>query len=351
MKRILVTGAAGFIGYHTVQRLVDEGHYVVGLDNLNTYYDIRLKFGRLDNMGISSSKLLQGALLPSSKFKNYHFIQLNLVDRAPLNQLFTDQKFDYVVNLAAQAGVRYSIEKPSVYIESNIVGFANILEACRNFEIKHLTYASSSSVYGLNESVPFSTQDSTNHPMSLYAATKKSNELLAHTYSHLFQLPTSGIRFFTVYGPWGRPDMAYYIFANKITSGEKIDVYNNGIMERDFTYVDDIVEGTIKVLKQPPVPSVNWNPLNPQADTSSAPYRIYNIGANEPVKLMDFINTLEDSLGMKAELNYMPIQPGDVTKTWANVDNLINDFDYSPKTSLKDGISQFVNWYKEFHKV
>lgn len=351
MKRILVTGAAGFIGYHTVQKLVNEGHYVVGLDNMNTYYDIRLKFGRLDNMGIASSKLLQGTLINSSKYKNYHFIQLNLEDRMHLNLLFTNQKFDYVINLAAQAGVRYSIQKPRVYIESNIVGFANILEACRNFEIKHLTYASSSSVYGLNEKVPFTTQDSTNHPMSLYAATKKSNELLAHTYSHLFQIPTSGIRFFTVYGPWGRPDMAYYIFANKITSGEKIDVYNDGIMERDFTFVDDIVEGTIKVLKKPPTPSEDWDPRNPQEDISSAPYRIYNIGANEPVKLMDFIHTLENSLGIKAELNYMPIQPGDVTKTWANVDNLINDFDYSPKTSLKDGISQFVNWYKEFHKV
>jgi UDP-glucuronate 4-epimerase len=349
MKKILVTGAAGFIGFHMARKLVERGEDVVGLDNLITYYDIDLKFKRLKFSGILSSDLKHGTLQESSKYVNYKFVQLGLEENVPLQKLFRDEKFDFVVNLAAQAGVRYSIKRPDVYIESNIIGFANILEACRNNNIEHLIYGSSSSVYGMSSMVPYSTKHPTDHPISLYAATKKSNELLAHTYSHLFQLPTSGVRFFTVYGPWGRPDMAYFIFANKIMKGEPIDVYNNGEMERDFTYVDDIVDGTIKIMYNKAQSNPDWSPSNMEPNSSLAPYKIYNIGANKPVKLLRFIQILELCLGRKTKKNFMPIQPGDVLKTWANIDDLVTDFDYKPTTSLEDGISKFVDWYKKFY--
>jgi len=353
--KILVTGTAGFIGMHLAHRLLERGDEVIGLDNINDYYDVRLKYGRLDESGIIDIKegefIKYNHLIQSKKYPNYKFIKLDLQDHENVFKLFENENFDAVCNLAAQAGVRYSLENPKSYMDSNILGFLNILEGCRHFGVKNLSYASSSSVYGLNEKQPFSTHDGTNHPISLYAASKKSNELMAHTYSHLFGIQTTGLRFFTVYGPWGRPDMAIFKFVKAIIEDKPIDVYNYGKMQRDFTYVDDIVEGVVRVIDNPATANINFDKSNPDPASSSAPYKIYNIGKNEPVKLMDFIEALEEKIGKKAQMNMLPIQPGDVLSTYADVSELINDMDYTPKTSIKEGISNFVDWYKEFYQV
>jgi UDP-glucuronate 4-epimerase len=349
--KVLVTGTAGFIGYHLANRLLERGDEVIGVDSINNYYDVSLKIGRLESAGVNRYNIAYKELLQSSKHSNYQFIQLHLEDEASLNRLFREQKFDMVVHLAAQAGVRYSIKNPSAYINSNIVGFANILEACRNHEVKHLVYASSSSVYGMNEQVPFSTADNVDHPISLYAATKKSNELMAHTYSHLFKLPTTGLRFFTVYGPWGRPDMAYFLFTDAILQGRPIKIFNHGKMSRDFTYIDDIVEGVIRVIDNPAQPNSEWNGQTPDPATSTAPYKVYNIGNNNPVQLMDFIKAIENALGVEAEKQMLPLQAGDVETTYADVSNLVRDFDYQPKTTVQEGINQFVEWYKQYYHV
>lgn len=337
MARILVTGAAGFIGFHLSQRLLARGDVIVGLDNLNDYYDVTLKEARL------------AILKKSDKFRH---VKLDLEDREGVAKLFeSEERFDVVVNLAAQAGVRYSLINPHSYIDSNVQGFVNILEGCRHSEVGHLVYASSSSVYGSNTSMPFSEHDNIDHPVSLYAATKKANELMAHTYSHLFGLPTTGLRFFTVYGPWGRPDMALFLFTDAILNDRPINVFNYGEMQRDFTYVDDIVEGVIRVMGNTATPNPSWNSDTPDPATSAAPFRIYNIGNNAPVQLMHMIETLEDCLGKKAEKNMMEIQPGDVPSTYANVENLINDVDFKPETSIETGVANFVEWYKDFYNV
>lgn len=328
---ILVTGAAGFIGFHLSKRLLAENYYVIGVDNLNDYYDVRLKKERL--------KLLESNM-------NFKFYQTDLADQESLNQIFEDHSLPIVINLAAQAGVRYSISHPHSYVHSNLVGFVNILEACRHNQVEHLLYASSSSVYGANTKTPYSTQDSVDHPVSIYAATKKANELMAHTYSHLFNIPTTGLRFFTVYGPWGRPDMAYYSFTKNIFDGNTIQVYNNGDMLRDFTFVDDIVEGIVKLLDHPPIADSNRN-LDPS--TSHAPYKIYNIGNNSPVRLMDFIKTLEKLIGKKAKIEFLPMQPGDVKVTYADITDLQKAAGFSPATPLEKGLSHFVDWYKKYH--
>ena len=351
MKKILVTGAAGFIGFHLVEALIRKGETVIGLDCINDYYSIDLKLGRLSHSGISKDTIEYNKLAPSSKNSNYQFIKLKLEDDENLDKLFAEQAFTHVINLAAQAGVRYSIENPRAYVSSNIVGFVNILEACRHHKIEHLSYASSSSVYGLNESMPFSLDNNVDHPVSLYAASKKSNELMAHTYSHLYGLPTTGLRFFTVYGPWGRPDMAYFLFTDAILNDKPIKVFNNGKMSRDFTYIDDIVEGVMRVNDVAPEGDPDWSGQNPNSGSSKAPYRIYNIGNNQPVKLMDFISIIEECLGKSAEKIFMPMQDGDVVSTYADVKELMNDFDYKPSTPLKKGVTEFVNWYKEFYKV
>ncbi len=349
--KILVTGTAGFIGFHLAARFLARGDQVIGLDSINDYYDQSVKYGRLKEHGIDKENIKYGTLLKSSKYDNYSFIQLNLEDREALLELFKREKFDKVVNLAAQAGVRYSIENPFAYIDSNINGFINILEGCRHNDVKHLAYASSSSVYGLNEQMPFSTSSNVDHPMSLYAATKKSNELMAHTYSHLYGLPTTGLRFFTVYGPWGRPDMALFLFTKAALEGKPIDVFNNGDMLRDFTYVDDIVEGIVRVTDNPPKGNQKWSGKNPDPSSSSAPYKVYNIGNNNPVKLMDFITAIENALGKKIEKNLMPLQPGDVPATYADVDDLVKDLHYKPETPVQDGIDKFVAWYRDFFNV
>jgi UDP-glucuronate 4-epimerase len=331
-RKILVTGTAGFIGFHLAKKLLDQGHIVIGLDNINDYYDVNLKYGRLNELGIDKSNLEDNKSLQSSTYPNHKFIKANLEDAETLNKLFETEKFDAVCNLAAQAGVRYSIENPHAYISSNIVGFMNILEACRNYNVKNLSYASSSSVYGLNKEQPFKTTDQTDTPVSLYAATKKSNELMAHTYSHLYGIQTTGLRFFTVYGPWGRPDMAPMLFTDAILNDRAIKVFNHGKMSRDFTYVDDIVDGIVKVINNP------------------SPYNIYNIGNNSPVNLMEFIETIENALDKEATKNFMDIQPGDVESTFADVSGLIEDFDYKPETPLSHGVDEFVKWYREFYK-
>jgi UDP-glucuronate 4-epimerase len=348
--KYLVTGTAGFIGSHTAERLLDRGDEVVGLDNINDYYDINLKFDRLKKAGIEPSEIEYGNRVQSSTFKRYSFIRMNLEDRAVMEKVFKQEGFDMVCHLAAQAGVRYSITNPHAYIESNIIGFQNILEACRYNNIKHLVYASSSSVYGLNGNYPFSTHDNVDHPISLYAATKKSNELVAHTYSHLYGMPTTGLRFFTVYGPWGRPDMALFIFTKAITEGRPIDVFNNGEMQRDFTYVDDIVTGVIKVLDNPPRGNPDWSGKAPDPSCSVSPYRIYNIGNNSPVRLMDFIDAIESSLGKKAIKNFMPMQAGDVPATWADVSDLVKDLGYAPSVDVREGVKRFVDWYKSYFR-
>jgi len=350
--KILVTGTAGFIGYHLAKRLLERGDEVVGIDNINDYYDPRVKYGRLQETGIEGDSSIEYAKpVQSSKYDNYRFVKLNLEDQAAIEELFEREKFDKVCNLAAQAGVRYSLTNPHAYVDSNIVGFVNLLEACRHNDIQHLAYASSSSVYGLNETMPFSTHDNVDHPISLYAASKKSNELMAHTYSHLYGLPTTGLRFFTVYGPWGRPDMALFLFTKAILEDRPIDVFNYGKMQRDFTYIDDIVEGVVRVIDHPPKGNPDWSGRHPDPSSSKAPYKIYNIGNNAPVELMAFIEAIEKALGKKAKKNLLPIQPGDVPATYADVSDLVEDLGYKPDTPIQEGIEAFVRWYREFYNV
>ena len=348
--KILITGTAGFIGFHLAKRMLKRGDEVIGLDNINNYYEVGVKYGRLEETGIKQEQIKYNKLIQSKKNPNYKFIKLNLEDRDNIEKLFKIEKFDKVCHLAAQAGVRYSLTNPYAYIEANIVGYMNILEACRHNKIKHLVYASSSSVYGLNEKMPFSTSDNIDHPVSLYAATKKSNELMSHTYSHLYGIPTTGLRFFTVYGPWGRPDMALFLFTKAILEDKPIEVFNYGNMKRDFTYIDDIVEGIIRVIDKPPKGNPNWTGLNPDPSNSKAPYKVYNIGNNMPVKLMDFIEAIEEALAKKAKKNMMPIQLGDVPASHADVSDLVEDMDYKPNTPIKKGINNFIKWYKEFYK-
>jgi len=334
--KMLVTGAAGFIGYHLSKRLIKEGHRIIGLDNINDYYDVQLKHDRL------------AQLAPLSSFS---FVNIGLEDTVNIDQLFRREQFDVVVNLAAQAGVRYSLQNPNAYIQSNVVGFMNILEGCRHNKVKHLVYASSSSVYGANTAMPFSVHHNVDHPVSLYAATKKTNELMAHTYSSLYNIPTTGLRFFTVYGPWGRPDMAYFSFTKAILEGKPIDVYNHGLMKRDFTYIDDIVEGVVRVIDKIPNGNPEWNGDKPDPGTSYAPYKIYNIGNNNPVELLQFIEVIEECLGKKVSKNFLPIQAGDVTATYADVDDLIQDVGFKPGTSIENGLTLFVEWYKGYYCV
>jgi len=332
--RILITGSAGFIGSALSMRLLNEGYEVIGIDNHNNYYSPKLKEDRLVLLG---------------SFEKYTHLRVDISDTEKIKSIFDKYDPQRVINLAAQAGVRYSIENPLSYIESNILGFANILEACRNNSVEHLVYASSSSVYGANTKMPYSIHHNVDHPLSLYAASKKSNELMAHTYSHLFNLPTTGLRFFTVYGPWDRPDMALQKFAHAIKNGEKLQIYNFGKHRRDFTYIDDIVEGVIRIMKRPALPNVDWTGDSPDSASSLAPWRIYNIGNSKPVNLMDYINALEEALGKEAEKEFLPIQPGDVPDTWANVDDLIREFDYKPKTSVSQGIETFANWFEKYY--
>ena len=334
--KVLVTGSAGFIGAALTLHLLNRGDQVVGIDNHNDYYDPKLKEARL-------GRFINRA--------DYTHKRIDIGDRSAVNQVFREENFDSVVNLAAQAGVRYSIENPLAYINTNIVGFTHILESCRHSNIKHLVYASSSSVYGANTAMPFSIHDNVDHPLSLYAASKKANELLAHSYSHLYELPTTGLRFFTVYGPWGRPDMALFKFTKAIIEGESIQVFNYGKHKRDFTYVDDIVEGVTRVLDKPAIPNAAWSGDLPDSGTSKAPWRVYNIGNNAPVQLLDYISAIESALGLEAKKELLPLQPGDVPDTHANVDDLVKDFEYTPSVSVKAGIKKFVSWYKEYHKV
>ncbi len=349
--KILITGTAGFIGYHLATRLLEKNYEVVGLDNLNDYYDVNLKYARLESVGIKKQQIEYNSLTKSNKYDNYKFIKLDLSDYENLSKLFEEEKFNRVCNLAAQAGVRYSIENPRAYLHSNIEGFLNILEACRHNNIEHLAYASSSSVYGLNEAMPFSVSDNVDHPLSLYAASKKSNELMAHSYSNLYKLPVTGLRFFTVYGPWGRPDMALFLFTEAILKNEEINVFNKGEMYRDFTYIDDIVKGIEQVIDKIPEPNENWNGKSPDPSSSNTPYKLYNIGNNNPVKLMDFIEEIENQTGIKAKKRLLPMQPGDVKATYANVDDLMKDFNYKPNTSIQKGIFEFIKWYKEFYNI
>lgn len=336
--KVLITGAAGFIGFHLIKVLLkneslDEDYFVVGIDNLNDYYDVGLKQERLQIL----------SELPAAKA--FNFIELDLADRNAMSALFSKYSFDIVINLGAQAGVRYSIENPHAYIDSNVVGFMNILEGCRHTKVKHLIYASSSSVYGMNVQQPFSTKDNVDFPISLYAATKKSNELMAHSYSHLYNIPTTGLRFFTVYGPYGRPDMAYFSFTKKILAGEPINVFNNGIMQRDFTYIDDITQGVMRIIEKPPSPQTS--PIT----TANAPYKLYNIGNNQPITLRRFITAIESACGKKAKENLLPMQAGDVPITYADIDELVEDIGFRPKTNIEEGIEKFVNWYRAYYSV
>jgi UDP-glucuronate 4-epimerase len=334
-KKILVTGSAGFIGFHLSRRLIETGDEVVGLDNLNDYYDVNLKLSRLRQITME---------------RNFKPVRIDLADRDAVARLFSEEKFDIVVNLAAQAGVRYSLVNPHAYVDSNVSGFLNVLEGCRHGKVKHLVFASSSSVYGANTKMPFSVHHNVDHPVSLYAATKKANELMAHTYSSLYNLPCTGLRFFTVYGPWGRPDMALFLFTKAIIEDKPIDVFNYGKMQRDFTYIDDITEGVVRVIDKIPEPDLRWDGKSPDSATSYAPYKLYNIGNNNPVELMQFIETLEDCLGKKARKNMLPIQPGDVPATYADVDDLIRDVGFRPSTSIEEGIKRFVEWYKGYYR-
>lgn len=333
-KPILVTGSAGFIGFHLSRRLLKEGHLVVGLDSVNDYYDVNLKWARLEQL---------------KAFPRFDFHRLDLADRAGVESLFGSYDFDIVVHLAAQAGVRYSLRNPHAYIDSNLTGFLHILEGCRPRKVQHLVFASSSSVYGANTRMPFSVRDNVDHPVSLYAATKKANELMAHAYAHLYGLACTGLRFFTVYGPWGRPDMALFLFTQAILAGEPIKVFNHGKMRRDFTYIDDTVEGVVRVMAKAPQPNPQWRGDAPDPGSSHAPYRIYNIGNNQPGDLMEYISTLEDCLGMKAQKEFLPLQMGDVPETYANIDDLVQDFGFRPKISLKEGIQRFVDWYLDHY--
>lgn len=333
--KVLVTGVAGFIGYHLAQRLIAEGIQVYGIDNLNDYYDVKLKKDRL------------GQLHPQTKFT---FEFLDLAERDRMLQMFQEQKFDYVINLAAQAGVRYSLQNPFAYVDSNMAGFVNLLEGCRHTQVKHLVFASSSSVYGANTKVPFAITDNVDHPISLYAASKKANELIAHVYSHLYNLPTTGLRFFTVYGPWGRPDMAYFKFVKAIQEGKPIDVYNFGKMKRDFTYINDVIEGVFRVMSKPPQGNLDASTNCFETSTSNAPYKLYNIGNNSPVELMTFIEVIEKAVGKTAQKNLLPMQPGDVPCTYADVDALIKDVGFKPGTPIDEGIYRFVDWYQDYYK-
>ena len=333
-NRVLVTGAAGFIGYHLCWRLLQNGCHVVGIDNLNPYYDVRLKKARIERL---------------TPFGNFSFLKTDLSDKGSLENIFENAQFDVVVNLAAQAGVRYSLKNPQAYVDANIVGFVNILECCRHSHVQHLVFASSSSVYGANTKMPFSVHHNVDHPLSLYAATKKANELMAHTYSHLFGLACTGLRFFTVYGPWGRPDMALFLFTKAIMEGKAIKVFNHGKMQRDFTYIDDIIEGVVRVMDKIPQPDPTWNANNPDPGTSYSRYKIYNIGNNNPVELMDFIAAIEEALARKAKKEFFDLQPGDVVATYADIDDLIEAVGFKPQTSLDKGIKQFVAWYKEYY--
>ena len=334
--KIIVTGSAGFIGFSLCVMLLERGDSIIGIDNHNNYYDPKIKESRLQQL---------------TKYSNYQHYRVDLSDQSSLDKIFNDHKPLKVVNLAAQAGVRYSMENPLAYINSNIVGFANTLESCRHHKVEHLVYASSSSVYGANTKMPFSEHDNVNHPLSVYAASKRSNELMAHTYSHLYQLPTTGLRFFTVYGPWGRPDMALFKFTKNILEEKPINVFNHGKHTRDFTYIDDIVEGVIKTLDSPAVSNIDWNSNQPDPATSKAPWRIYNIGNNKPVQLMNYIDALEKTLEKKAKINFLPLQPGDVPDTYANVDNLKKKFNYKPSTPVIEGVSKFIEWYKNYYEV
>ncbi|WP_019866614.1 NAD-dependent epimerase [Methylovulum miyakonense] len=334
--KVLVTGAAGFIGSTLSLKLLARGDVVVGIDNLNDYYDVNLKLARLERL---------------RAHKNFRFLKLDIADKPAMEALFSTEKFQKVMHLAAQAGVRYSITHPHAYIDSNIVGFLNVLEGCRHHNVEHLAYASSSSIYGANTNMPFSIHHNVDHPVSLYAASKKANELMAHTYSHLYRLPTTGLRFFTVYGPWGRPDMSLFLFTRSILEGKPIDVFNFGNHRRDFTYIDDIVEGVIRVIDKPAQPNIGWAGETPDPGTSTAPYRVYNIGNNSPVHLLTFIETLEQCLGKTAIKNLLPLQLGDVPDTYADVSDLVNDLDYKPDTLLADGIQRFVEWYKDFYRI
>ena len=335
INKVLITGAAGFIGFFLARRLLNDGVQVVGLDNLNDYYDPALKKGRLAQL---------------SSYSGFTFAQMDLADRPAVAKLFTLHRFDVVVNLAAQAGVRYSLENPHSYVDSNVVGFVNILEGCRHNGVKHLVFASSSSVYGGNTKMPFSVHDNVDHPVSLYAATKKANELMAHAYSHLYTLPATGLRFFTVYGPWGRPDMAYFLFTRAILAGKPIKVFNHGKMKRDFTYIDDIIEGVVRVMKRVPAPDPAWNGDHPDPAASYCPYRIYNIGNNQQEDLLHFIEVLEDCLGKKAEKEFLPMQNGDVPATYADVDDLVRDVGFKPTTTIDEGLRRFVEWYREYYR-
>lgn len=349
--KILVTGAAGFIGSYVCKRLLSRGDEVVGLDNINSYYDINLKYGRLLTLGIDKSVVNWYLFVESNTYDKFRFIRMNLEDKQAIQMLFANERFDKVVNLAAQAGVRYSIENPYAYAESNINGFLNILEGCRHYKVKHLVYASSSSVYGLNGKVPFSEKDSIAHPVSLYAATKKSNELMAHTYSHLYAIPTTGLRFFTVYGPWGRPDMSPFLFASAILNNRPIKVFNNGDMLRDFTYIDDIVEGVLRVIDHIPESNSNWNDQNPDPSSSTAPYKIYNIGNSHPVKLMDFIEAIENAIGHPVDKIYFPMQPGDVYQTNADTTALQKELGFKPNKSIIEGVRDTIDWYRSFYQL
>ncbi|MBI4684839.1 MAG: NAD-dependent epimerase [Nitrospirae bacterium] len=336
MKKVLVTGAAGFIGFHLCKSLVTNGEKVVGIDNLNDYYDVTLKTDRLKQLEAE---------------ENFKFIKADLAEKDKIAELFAEENFDMAVNLAAQAGVRYSLINPHAYINSNINGFLNILEGCRHNKVKHLVFASSSSVYGANTKMPFSVHHNVDHPVSLYAATKKANELMAHTYSSLYNIPCTGLRFFTVYGPWGRPDMALFLFTKAILEGNHIDVFNYGRMQRDFTYIDDVIKGVVRIMNKVPQSNPEWSSDNPDSATSYSPYKLYNIGSNNPVELMKFIEVLEDCLGRKAKKNLLPIQPGDVPATFADVDDLMRDVGFKPSTSIEDGIKRFVDWYKVYYKI
>lgn len=333
-NRVLVTGAAGFIGFHLSRRLLKDGCHVTGIDNLNPYYDVKLKEARLEKL---------------TAFENFSFYKIDLSDKKSLEAIFNNTKYDVVVNLAAQAGVRYSIENPQAYVDSNIVGFVNLLECCRHNDVKHLVFASSSSVYGANTKMPFSVHNNVDHPVSLYAATKKANELMAHSYSHLYGMHCTGLRFFTVYGPWGRPDMALFLFTKAILEEKPIKVFNHGRMQRDFTYIDDIIEGVVRIMGRLPEPDPTWNGDNPDPGTSYARYKIYNIGNNNPVELMEFIGVIEKILGKKAKKEFLDLQPGDVPATYADIDDLIKDVGFKPETTIETGIKQFILWYNEYY--
>ncbi|MBL7127367.1 MAG: NAD-dependent epimerase [Ignavibacteria bacterium] len=347
--KYLITGTAGFIGFHVAKKILQNGDYVLGLDNINDYYDVEMKYARLNELGLEKKGIKHNKILNSKIFENHQFINIDLEDRINVEKVFKKIKFDIVINLAAQPGVRYSLVNPYRYVNSNLNGFLNILESCRHNPVKHLIFASSSSVYGLNKKMPFSVQDNVDHPISLYAASKKSNELMAHTYSYLFNFPVTGLRFFTVYGPWNRPDMAVYLFSRAIMENKTINVYNFGNMWRDFTYVADIVDCILKVVEHPPKGNSKWLEKDPDPSSSIASYKIYNVGNNTPVKITDVIELIEKGLGKKAKINFQPLQPGEVTKTFADIDDLKKDFDFIPKVSFQEGIKQFISWFKSYH--